>query len=133
MPNLTSELRNDHSIITDTLKKVIELGVSSEQGRKLLLSAKARLLAHLNKEDTQLYPVLWKAAENDDDLKNILDTYVKEMDGISKNALAFFEKYSSGTVDEAFTKDFRNFYRVLSDRILSEESVIYKKYDELVV
>ena len=112
--------------------QIIVLGVTSDDGQKLLLSAKAGLLAHLEKEDKQLYPTLFKEAESDPMLKQTLDTYAEDMKGISQAALDFFGKYSSGGDGLEFAKDFGKLLAVLSSRIRKEESVIYVKYDELV-
>ncbi len=131
MSKLVDELKKDHSVITETLTNVKELGVTSEEGQKILLAAKSGLLAHLKKEDEHLYPVLNKAAESDVDLKRTLDMFAKDMDEISKGALEFFDKYSTGGSGIEFAKDFGKLFGTLSTRIRKEETTLYKKYDEL--
>ena len=131
MSGLITELKYEHSQIADTLRGVLELGINSEEGKKLLFSAKSYLLAHLEKEDTKLYPVLWKAAQNNTDLKRILDVYANDMDSISKMALEFFNKYASGGDALLFALDYKELYKELNTRIMKEETVIYKKYDEI--
>ncbi|MCP4265520.1 MAG: hemerythrin domain-containing protein [Candidatus Brocadiaceae bacterium] len=132
MSKLVDDLKQQHKVIADTLSKVKSLGVTSDEGQKTLLAAKNGLLAHLNKEDKELYPVLNKAAESDSGLKNTLDFYAKDMDTISKAALEFFEKYSTGGSGLEFAKDFGTLFATLSLRINKEESILYKKYDELM-
>ncbi len=131
MSRLVEELKQDHKVIAETLNKVKGLGITSEEGQSTLLSAKAGLLAHLKKEDEQLYPVLNNAAKSDDNLKRQLDIFAKDMEGISIGALEFFAKYSSGGSGIEFAKDFGSLFATLSQRIGKEESIIYKKYDEL--
>ena len=132
MSKLIDELKQQHTEIADTLRKVTSIGVTSERGQKILLAAKSNLLAHLNKEDRELYPVLQKAAESNAKLKVTLELYAKDMDKISKAALEFFEKYSTGGSGLEFARDFGKIQRALHQRIRNEESTLYKKYDELV-
>ncbi len=131
MSKLVDELKRDHSVIAETLNKVKSLGITSEEGQNTLLTAKSGLLAHLRKEDTQLYPVLNNAAESDATLKQTLVMFAKDMEGISKAALEFFEKYSTGGSGMEFAKDFGSLIAALSQRIGKEENTIYAKYDEL--
>ena len=96
---------------------VTPLGTGVDKTWNGLLAAKSGLLAHLKKEDTQLYPVLNEAAESDANLKRTLDMLAKDMEGISKAALEFFEKYSEGGSGLEFTKDFGHLYATISLRI----------------
>lgn len=131
MSKLVEELKNDHKVIAATLNKVNSLGIASQEGQKTLLSVRGGLLAHLKKEDGQLYPVLKKAAESDPTFKRTLDTFAKEMVVVSMSAVEFFDKYARGGDGIAFAKDFGRLYATLSQRITKEENVLYKKYDEV--
>ncbi len=131
MSKLVDELKRDHSVIAETLNKVSSLGVTSKEGQNTLLAAKSSLLAHLKKEDEELYPVLNNAAESDATLKQTLDVFAKDMTGISKAALDFFEKYSTGGSGIEFAKDFGRLFGKLSQRISQEENILYKKHDEI--
>ena len=66
MPDLVAELKKEHGVITETLNKVFDAGIISEEGQNLLLAAKSGLITHLMNEDERLYPVLNNAAESDD-------------------------------------------------------------------
>ena len=132
MSKLVEELKKDHGLIVDVLKEVKDLGIGSKQGRDKLLLAKNGLLAHLKKEDEQLYAVLKRAAENDPSLKRTLDVFAQDMGEISKFALNFFDKYSkseSSSLD--FAKDFGNLFATLGARIRKEENILYNAYDKL--
>ncbi len=131
MSNLVEELKKEHALIVEILNKVKDLGINSEEGQKMFISAKNGLLAHIKKEDELFYPLLYKAAESDADLKRTLDTFAKDMEVISKAVLEFFEKYSNGGSGLEFAKDFGKIYSKLSQRIFKEENIIYKKYNEL--
>ena len=131
MSELTSELKDEHKQITQTLQKVQTLGISSAEGKTLLMQAKAHLLAHLKKEDEFLYPVLEEHAKTDPSLKSELEVFAKDMDKISQAALDFFDKYADGGSGIEFAKDFGVLVGTLSSRIRKEELVLYSLYDEV--
>ena len=131
MSKLIEELEKEHSVIAEALNQVKSLGISSEEGQNTLLAAKGGLLAHIKKEDEQLYPVLNNAAESDDTLQRTLDTFAEDMNEISKAAFEFFDKYSTGGSGIEFAKDFGRLFATLSQRIGREERILYQKYDEL--
>ena len=131
MSKLIEELKKEHIVITEVFNKIKELGITSKEGQNTLLAAKTGLLAHLKKEDAQLYPTLNKAAASDSNLKRTLDLFAKDMDVISKTALDFFKKYAKGGSGLEFAKDFGRLYATFTQRVRKEENTIYAKYDEL--
>jgi len=132
MSNLIEELKEEHVIIVDTLHKAKDLVVTSEEGQSTLHKAKNMFLAHLKKEDEQLYPILEKAAKKNEELKGTLDKFSQDMEVVSKAAIEFFDKYSQGGEGIEFAKDFGRLYITLSRRINKEEAIIYEKYSELM-
>lgn len=131
MNNLVDELKHEHELITQTLNKIKDVGIGSEEGQSILLSARDALLAHLKKEDAHLYPPLRKAAEKNYALKQTLEFFARDMDKISENALSFFEKYTSGGNSMEFAKDFGTLKAGLSLRIRKEEHIIYTKFNSV--
>lgn len=132
MAKLTEELIAQHKDITAKLNKVRELGIGSQEGQRELILAKGILLAHLQKEDKELYPVLKEAAKTDDNLKRTMELFAKDMETISTAALEFFAKYSNGGSGIEFSKDFGRLFITLGGRISKEETILYKAYDKLV-
>ena len=131
MSKLVEELKQEHILITKVFNKAKELGIASQEGQNVLLSAKKDLLNHLQKEDDYLYPILNKAAETDPALRTTLDLFAKDMDEISKNAQSFFHKYSNGGSGIEFLKELGNLVGTLTIRIRKEEKILYDKYDSL--
>ncbi len=131
MSLLIEELKRDHTTIINVLDEVSKLGISSKEGQQRLLDAKQGLLAHLKKEDDQLYPVLNNAAGENPALKQTLDIFAKDMSGISKAAIDFFNKYAQGGSGVEFAIDIGNLFTTLKSRIGKEEDILYKKYDIL--
>ena len=131
MSKLIDELKREHAVIVDGLTQLMDKAISSKEGQQLLLNVKQGLLAHLKKEDSQLYPVLNKAAEKDSALKQTLDHFARDMAEISETAIAFFDKYSGVGADIGFPADFGKLYAALKIRIHREVDVLYAKYEKL--
>ncbi len=129
MSVLIEELKKDHCEIVDLLKEVKELGILSKEGQAKLLSAKALLLKHLNKEDEQLYPVLRKKAEHNEQLKDALDLCVIDMENVSSVVQEFFDKYSRGVSEKELQEEFENLFVALGKRVRNEEDILYDEYE----
>lgn len=132
MAILIDELKSEHSKIVDVLNEVKGKDIRLKETQEKLLSAKAGLLAHLNKEDEKLYPVLKRAAEKDKNLQQTLDMFAKDMEDISSFALSFFDKYSQGGLGIEFAQDFGRLTATLSGRIRKEENVLFVAYEKLL-
>ncbi|MET1254847.1 hemerythrin domain-containing protein [Aliikangiella maris] len=131
MAKLVDELQQEHQVIIGYLDAIRVAGVTSPEGQSKLQLARKGLLAHLKKEDERLYPLLNKAAQSSPELKRTLEIFAKDMDEISRNAEAFFHKYSNGGSGIEFAKDFGSLIATLNQRIQKEESVIYKRFNEI--
>ena len=131
MSALIEEFKREHSEIVAILKEVEELGILSKEGQAKLMSIKASLLEHLWNENELLYPVLWKEAERNNDLKNILDLFAVEMEDVSRVVQEFFDKYHGGVIDEDFPREFERLFTAISKRIMNEEDILYGVYEEL--
>ena len=131
MSTLTEELKREHFEIIVMLDEVKELGFLSKEGQKILLSAKDKILSHLEKENEKLYPRIRTAAENDERLKKILNIIAKDMENVTKSALQFYEKYSGGGSGFEYSKDYGEILWVIKNRIQREEDLLFNEYDKL--
>ena len=131
MSALIEELKKDHSEIVDALNEVKELGILSKEGQSKLMSVKEILLEHLWNENERLYPVLWKEAEHNNDIKDVLDLFAVEMENVSIIVQEFFDKYYGGVIDEDFPREFERFFAAISKRIKDEEDILYDEYDRM--
>ena len=95
------------------------------------MSVKASLLEHLWNENERLYPVLWKEAERDKDLKELLDLFAIGMEGVSTVAQRFFDKFHEGSLDKNFQHEFEEFFAAISKRIKNEEEILYDEYEKI--
>jgi iron-sulfur cluster repair protein YtfE (RIC family) len=131
MSVLIEELKKEHSGIVATLNEVTELGIRSKEGQAKLMSAKVSLLAHIEKEEEQFYPVLRKEAEINKQLESILDLLAVGMMDASRVALEFFDKYSREVSGKEFPKEFENLLVALDKRIRNEEDILFPEYEKI--
>ncbi|MCH7598416.1 MAG: hemerythrin domain-containing protein [Myxococcales bacterium] len=124
-------LKAEHSNLIEMLEKAKSLGITTKEGQLIILSAKNELLAHLKKEDEQLYPVLNEAAKTDSELQRKLELFAKDMKEVSKQAIDFFDTYSEGGSGIDFAKDIGKLVGSLGSRIRREETGLYPEYDKL--
>ena len=128
---LIKEFKNEHSKIIKVLSEAMEFGIQTKEGQAKLMSAKAILIEHFNKEDEKLYPVLWKEAEHNKKLKKLLELFANDLELVSRNVTEFFDKYSKGVLDTIFAEEFQNLYAVLYERMMYEEYRLYDEFEEL--
>ena len=126
------KLKKEHAVIIDAMSKAKFLGVTSEEGRALLLEAKKILLEHLANEDKYLYPVLKKASQNDDRLKTLISEDVSEIGAVTEMANKFFKKCEKNQTDAQYIEDFKELFKSLLYRIHNEENTIYAEYDKII-
>lgn len=131
MSQLIDELKSDHVNLSSALCEIEKLGITTTQGQIVLAGAKAALLAHLQKEDEEMYPLLREAAKSDANLQEKLDNYAADMANVSQIVLAFFAKYEGNQQSQDFEKDFRGVYLALTKRIISEESKLFPEFNRL--
>ena len=134
MSILIEELKKEHSEILATLNEVKQFGILSEDGQDKLMSLEVSLLAHLEMEDNQLFPVLKKEAEHSNSIKDTLELFTIDMENVSKIVREFFKKYSegfSGVELDKLSDDFESFFTALTKRICNEEESLYEVYETL--
>lgn len=131
MSVLIEELKKEHSEILDALNEVKKLGILSKEGQDKLMSLEVSLLAHLEMEDDQLYPALRKEAEHSNSIKDTLELFAMDMEGVSKIVQEFFEKYSEEFSGKDLSEDFENLLSALTKRIRNEEESLYEEYEIL--
>ncbi|MBN2347408.1 MAG: hemerythrin domain-containing protein [Bacteroidales bacterium] len=132
MNKLILELKEEHTKCAQLLNEIKKLGPDSEEGFNLLIHAREHFKTHLKKEAEILYPVLFKAAESDFLLKNMLGEFATDIDKIKEFTENFFNKYAENLDHSELKKDFGNLFTLLSTRLRREELMIYNKYEEII-
>ncbi|MZH02870.1 MAG: hemerythrin domain-containing protein [Nitrospinae bacterium] len=131
MGKLTDELKGEHKVLLQEFEKIKQLGGFTPEGKSLLFNCKKILLSHLKKEDEQLYPVLKKAGIEDGTVMDLAEDYITEMKSISERAVKFFDTYERDDEDIDFAVAVEFLMGSLKNRISMEESILYKKFDEI--
>ncbi|ULA68806.1 MAG: hypothetical protein LZF62_360210 [Nitrospira sp.] len=131
MTNLTSTLKLQHLFISNLLEAAQWIGVEKLEAQRKLRAAKIHLLAHFKLEDTLLYPVLFEAAEKNAELKYTLQFLEKDMAGVSKEVMNFFEQFHIGGTHHHTTQDLGNILFLLQTRIRREEDTLFAEFDKL--
>ena len=128
---LLEEFKKEHSEIVDTLKKVKEYGILTREGQDKLMSVKPNLIEHLDEEDERFYPVLWKEAEQNKKLKEVLQIFAKDLENISRVVFRFFDSYDKGVLDDRLSGDFETLFTVIRYRMENEENILYDEYEKI--
>ena len=131
MSALIEEFKKEHYEIIKTLKEVDKLGILTKEGQAKLVSVKSILHEHLNNEEENLYPFLYKVAEQDKKLNKVLEFFTNDLETVSRGVEEFFDKYSKGVLDTIFIEEFENICAVLCERLMYEEFLLYDEYEEL--
>ncbi len=131
MNTLINDLTNEHHIVIGILNEIASLNITSDEAKEKLKTVKDSLINHIKKEDAQLYPFLKKQAETNTSLKSKLDMFAKDMDIVTKSVFEFFDHYENEESNHEFAKRFGRLVGMLKTRIMKEEKVIYKEYENL--
>jgi hypothetical protein len=131
MSALIEEFRKEHSEILAMLNEIKELGVVTHKGQEKLMSVKSCLIEHFSKEDEKFYPVLYKAAEQNMKLKELLELLANDLQTLSIGVTKFFDKYDRGILDRMFEEEFENLFVALCKRMRQEEDILYKEYERM--
>lgn len=118
---LTRQLLDQHSALRKMLDEVRQLGAGTEQGQKRLREMRQLLIAHLQKEDAELYSELRQHAET----VELADRYADDMKGLARDVLAFFDDFSSGGDPMEFARRYGRMRAQLSQRLTREEVRLY--------
>ena len=134
MSQLIQNLKSEHHALVEILKTVQVIGPSQSESKQLLLEVKKALLAHLKKEDQELYPKLKEAAKQNEEIDRKVNNFGKDMEEITKFTLHFFDKMENNQYSSLeYAKDFGKLVTILSSRISREENILYPLYETVSV
>jgi len=122
---LIPSLLHDHAQMRELLESVRRQGISTAEGQRLLRRARQLIVAHLQREDTLLYPAL----RGCEDTQALADTYASEMQELSREILAFFDGMEGEHDELVFARGFGKVLGALNKRWTREEVRLYPAYD----
>ncbi len=131
MAALIEGFKKEHSEIIEELKEVEELGIITKKGHDKLMLLIVNLAKHLRHEDERLYPVLRKASEHNNKLKEILSFFINGLGTIHEEIMRFVIKYNIGAIDSNYQREYERIFGALRKRIEYEENILYDEYNML--
>ncbi|MEO6954404.1 MAG: hemerythrin domain-containing protein [Polyangia bacterium] len=133
MRSQTDVLRTQHEELRTAIERIGQHAVAADVGAlaQALRALKVALLAHLELEDSHLYPELALAAAQAESAVpvGVADTYQHNMKGVSTSLKAFLDQYDASFRMDDFQRDWPLVARMLCHRMESEEATLYPLYD----
>ncbi|WP_321890242.1 hemerythrin domain-containing protein [Paraburkholderia bannensis] len=123
--SLIDTLKHDHKEIFRLLDESRALGISTDEGRRKLAMVRGTVLAHLQREDTRLYPALYRHEQT----RELGETYAAEMRSISSEVLQFFDSLEKGVSGLDFARQMGRVVSHLQQRMTREEVRLYPAYE----
>jgi hypothetical protein len=124
MSDLISELEADHRLILAHLESIKEAKFAREVAARELAAAKALIVAHLAKEDKELYrPLLANASAQSTAMQ-----FQERMKVITTDVIAFFNTYDLSKAQDLglpFVRDLGTIIGKLKTRMTQEEERLY--------
>lgn len=134
VPDLIANLQDDHKELL-TIFSHINNAFEAENYRfvtKELKRFKQKLTDHLLVENIRLYIYLGHEFSQDEVTADLVKSFRREMNQISKVVMAFLTKYETIGVDkglaDSFGKDLGDIGAALVERIKREENTLYPLY-----
>lgn len=131
MTDLVRSLKREHEQLKDLLDRVKILGIGTEEGRRTLRAARQVFLDHIAHEDREFYPAFLAVSAGKPDAERMAAQFAAEMTAVSKEILAFFDRYKNGGSGLEYARDFGRLSAALFLRWSKEESILYTRYAEL--
>ncbi|MCF6364724.1 MAG: hemerythrin domain-containing protein [Bacteroidales bacterium] len=128
MSDLITILVEEHNSLKLLLSEVYDYISSEKKKIEFVKKLKTILVAHIDKEDKELYPFLNKEAETDESLKRKLASFAKDWKEISIFANNYFERYCENNFDANFTADTAKLLSTLRQRMIKEEVSLFSEY-----
>lgn len=125
MKKLINELKQEHSELREQVSLIKKQGTMSREGFESLQKLRILLQAHILHEKIDLYPQLEQDAQQNADLRIILDRFQNEMQEIALTAEQFFKRYSKHEHSLDFARDVAKLFSILTNRMVTEETVLY--------
>lgn len=132
MSNIIQELVEEHNALKELLSSVYNYISSKEKKIEFVKKLADIVVAHIEKEDKELYSFLRKEAEKDTNLKTKLELFAKDWEGISEFTNYYIGKYSEGQFTSEFAADTAKLLSTLRQRMMKEEISLYSEYNNRI-
>ncbi len=130
-PDLIQQMKDEHVEIFHILDEIIRQQPHSRQSKKLLNKNRALIVRHIEHENAEVYPYVKQAAESDPVLDRILEVMNLSTESVLETVVAFFDLLDGEVVSEDIDRDFELIVGMIKNRIVQEETIIFKIIPEL--
>jgi len=131
MSTFIDDLKKDHQKLLGTLQEAQALGWGTCAGRIKLLECKELLVAHLNKENTRLYPEMRKCSHDNASTEKTVGDFTSEMESLTKDVVAFIANADKMTLGMDYARELGKIISIVKRRISREETLLYPLYEKL--
>ncbi len=127
---IIAELMEQHKEIQEAIEflRKIQFSKNNKEVVKQFTLIKELISNHINAEDQFLYPVLEEKALKNNIIKSNLKIFAKEWDLFLIQTNSYFDQYSKSIDNMDFAKDTTKIIVALKQRILKEETILFKDY-----
>ncbi|MCL2021611.1 MAG: hemerythrin domain-containing protein [Betaproteobacteria bacterium] len=135
-PELIVQLKEDHQRLLEIFGLVGKAFANNDMAAtaRHLDTFRSELMEHLLTENVRFYVYLERTLkQKDQESFDLMYSFRREMNTISKSVLAFFDKYQKNIgkrpkLTASFGKDLENVGAILTERIRREEEILYPLY-----
>lgn len=127
MTKLVEQLKQEHHELKAQVAAIKQRGVMTPEGFAGLLHLRYLLQGHIAHEAQNMYPRLERAAKQDEAVRSLLARFAEEMNEITHEAARFFDMYTAPTRSLDFARDVARIFSMITNRIITEEAVLYPR------
>ena len=130
MEKIITELMEQHKEIQAAIESLrkMQFNNNNKEAIEQFTLIKELILNHINTEDQFLYPVLEEKALKNNIIKSNLKIFAKEWNLFLNQTNRYFDKYSKSIDNTSFAEDTTKIIVALKQRILKEETILFKDY-----
>lgn len=131
MADLLAQQEEEHRVILARIEEARSLGPLSPHGRERLDTTMAMFMAHLDRDEAEIFRVLEAAAQTNDSVRQALRWFAVHRT-ISVEAIeAACERLRRTTSELEYAQDFGHLVAIIGSRIQREESILHPIFRRL--
>jgi len=130
-PDVIQQMKDEHAEIFYVLGEVARQQPHSRQSKKLLNKNRELIVRHIEHENAAVYPYVKQASETDAVLERILDIMDTSTDQVLKTVVEFFDLLDQDPLPEDVDRDFELVSTIIKNRIIQEETILFKIIPEI--
>lgn len=127
MTTLVAQLKQEHEALKAKVTEITLQGIMTPEGFFELQQLMDLLRTHIQHEDRDMYPLLERAAMQDDELRTLLARFRAEIKEVTDESVRFFALYVTPSRSLDYAHDVARIFSMLTNRIITEETLLYPR------